>query len=95
MKRLVSEGTVEVALLGRARRQRGDDRLVRLVGGINAAAPDRTLQQVATQLEAMRERTPRGGTRWQPSSVKHRLDRAGQLGLAGTPPAHVAPQVWR
>jgi hypothetical protein len=26
-----------------------------------------------SQLEAMRERTPRGGTRWHPSSVKHLL----------------------
>lgn len=41
----------------------GDDRLIRLVVGIKAAAPDRTLQQIATQLEAMRERTPGGGTR--------------------------------
>ena len=85
---------VEAKLLDRAPRQPGDDRLIRLVAGIAAAAPDRTLQQIAAQLEAMRERTPRGGTRW-PSSVKHLLTRAEQLGLAGTPPAQVDPQVWR
>ena len=80
---------------GRARRQGGDDRLVRLVAGIKAAAPDRTLQQIATQLEAMCERTPRGGTRWYPSSVRHLLGRAEQLGLAGTAAVTVASNVWR
>ena len=81
VRRLVSEGIVEAALLDRARPQLGDDRLIRLVAGIKAAAPDRTLQQIAAQLEAMRERTPRGGTRWHPSSVKHLLTRADRLGL--------------
>ncbi|WP_238332808.1 recombinase family protein [Acetobacter sp. DmW_136] len=72
---------MENSLLDRARPQHGDDRLIRLVAGIKAAAPDRTLQQIATQLEAMHERTPRGGTRWHPSSVKHLLVRAERLGL--------------
>ena len=81
VRRLVSEGIVEAALLDRARPQLGDDRLIRLVAGIKAAAPDRTLQQIAAQLEAMRERTPRGGTRWHPSSVKHLLTRAVRIGL--------------
>ena len=76
VRRLVGEGILEVSLLDRARTQPSDDRLVRLVAGIKAAAPDRTLQQIAAQLEAMRERTPRGGTRWHPSSVKHLLGRA-------------------
>jgi DNA invertase Pin-like site-specific DNA recombinase len=83
VRRLVTEGILEASLLDRARPQRGDDRLIRLVAGIKAAAPDRTLQQIAAQLEAMRERTPRGGTRWHPSSVKHLLDQAERLGLAG------------
>src|SRR5271157_3888078 len=95
VRRLVTEGILEANLLDRAKPQPGDDRLVRLVAGIKAAAPDRTLQQIAAQLEAMRERTPRGGTRWHPSSVKHLLDTAGRLGLIGTPPAQVDPGVWR
>jgi hypothetical protein len=96
VRRLVSEGLVEAKLLDWAPRQPGDDRLTRLVAGIAAAAPDRTLQQIAAQLEAMRERTPRGGTRWHPSSVRHLFTRAEQLGLTGTPPAQVDPQrVWR
>ncbi|HET6196049.1 MAG TPA: recombinase family protein [Acetobacteraceae bacterium] len=81
VRRLVGEGIVEASLLGRARTQPSDDRLIRLVAGIKAAAPDRTLQQIAAQLEAMHERTPRGGTRWHPSSVKHLLDQAGRFGL--------------
>jgi len=39
------------------------------------------LQQIASQLEAMRERTPRGGTRWHRSSVKQLLAKAEHLGL--------------
>jgi DNA invertase Pin-like site-specific DNA recombinase len=84
VRRLADEGIIEASLLDRARPQHSDDRLVRLVAGIKAAAPDRTLQQIAAQLEAMRERTPRGGTRWHPSSVKHLLIRAESLGLAET-----------
>ena len=84
VRRLVSEGLVEAALLERARPQPGDDRLMRLVAGIKAAAPDRTLQEIAAQLEAMRERTPRGGTRWHPSSVRNLLLQAERLGLLAT-----------
>jgi hypothetical protein len=82
VRRLADEGIIEASLMDRAQPQQGDDRLVRLVAGIKAAAPDRTLQQIAAQLEAMRERTPRGGTRWHSSSVKHLLARAERLGLA-------------
>jgi DNA invertase Pin-like site-specific DNA recombinase len=81
VRRLVLEGILEASLLDRARPQQGDDRLVRLIAGIAAAAPDRTLQQIAAQLESMRERTPRGGTRWHPSSVRNLLQRAARLGL--------------
>src|SRR4051812_17842179 len=95
VRRLAAEGIVEAKLLDRARGQGADDRPVRLVANIAAAAPDRTLQQIATQLEAMGERTPRGGTRWHPSSVKHLLTRAEQLGLTGSAPGQVRPDVWR
>jgi hypothetical protein len=43
VRRLAAEGIVEAVLLDRAPPQRGDDRLIRLVGGIKAAAPERTL----------------------------------------------------
>jgi hypothetical protein len=81
VQRLAAEGIVDDILLTRAPPQRGDDRLIRLVAGIKAAAPDATLQHIAAQLEAMHERTPRGGTRWHPSSVQNLLSRAEQVGL--------------
>ncbi len=89
VRRLVSEGLADAALLQRAQPQPGDDRLMRLVAGIKAAAPDRTLQEIAAQLEAMRERTPRGGTRWHPSSVRNLLLQAQRLGLLGSLPAQI------
>lgn len=81
VRRLANEGIVEAGLLDRAPLQPGDQRLARLVAGIKAAAPERTLQQIASQLEGMHERTPRGGTRWHPSSVKHLLEQGERLGL--------------
>src|SRR3954454_4358328 len=95
VRRLVTEGIVEAKLLDRARRHSGDDRLVRLVANIAAAAPGHTLQQIASQLEAMRERTPRGGTRWHPSSVKHLLTRAEHLGLGAATPGQLRSNAWR
>jgi hypothetical protein len=79
VRRLATEGLVEVRLLDRARPQSGRDRLVRLMAGIRTASPDWTLQQIASQLEAMRERTPRGGTRWHRSSVQQLLAKAERL----------------
>jgi DNA invertase Pin-like site-specific DNA recombinase len=90
VRRLVSEGLVEPTLLERAQPRPGSDRLMRLVAGIKAAAPDRTLQEIAAQLEVMRERTPRGGTRWHPSSVRHLLLQAERLGLLGSIPGRTA-----
>ena len=81
VRRLAEEGLVEAALLAPARRQPAPDRLVAVVAGIARAAPAMTLARIAAQLEAMRERTPRGGTRWHPSSVRHLLHRAERLGL--------------
>jgi hypothetical protein len=52
-----------------------------LITGIANANPDLTLRDIAGQLEAMHERTPRRSSTWAASSVKHLLDRAKQLGL--------------
>lgn len=86
--RLATEGIVEASLLGSAQRKPADDRLVALVAGIVLAAPAMTLQQVAAQLEAMHERTPRGGTRWHPSSVRNLLQQAQRRGLLGPDTKH-------
>ena len=60
VRRLAAEGIVEASLLDRAPPQGGTDRLIRLVAGIKTASPDWTLQQIASQLEAMRERHAAG-----------------------------------
>ena len=85
VRRLVAAKIVEPELLDPAPRKPAADRLVVLVAGIASAAPDRTLQQIASQLEGMREPTPRAGTRWHAPSVRHLLRRAERLGLPGAP----------
>jgi hypothetical protein len=52
-----------------------------LVTGIANANPNLTFRDIASQLEAMHERTPRGSSTWAASSVKHLLDRARKLGV--------------
>lgn len=77
----VRDGFLPETVLGRAGRRRGDDRLSVIVAAIKGADPDITLQAICDRLEAMRERTPRGRTRWNPSSVKMLLNRAEKAGL--------------
>jgi hypothetical protein len=77
----VRDGFLPLTVLDRAGRRETDDRLPAIVAAINGADPDVTLRAICTRLEAMRERTPRGRTSWQPSSVKMLLERAERLGL--------------
>ena len=77
----VAEGLLPADVLGRAARRPEDDRLPALVAAIRGADPGITLQGICDRLEAMRERTPRGRSTWQPSSVRHLLARAERLGL--------------
>jgi DNA invertase Pin-like site-specific DNA recombinase len=77
----VRDGFLPPTVLDRAGRRETDDRLPAIVAAIKGADPDITLQAICTRLEAMRERTPRGRTSWQPSSVKMLLERAERLGL--------------
>jgi hypothetical protein len=64
VRRLSEEGIIEQGFHDRAPRQPASERQMGLVHAIATAAPEKTLGQIAAQLEAMRERTPRGGTRW-------------------------------
>lgn len=80
-KAYVLDGLLPESVLGRAGRRATDDRLPAIVAGIKGADPDITLQAICDRLEAMREQTPRGRTRWQPSSVRMLLERAERLGL--------------
>jgi hypothetical protein len=81
VKTYVADGFLDAAVLGRARPRNADDRLMAIVAGIAGADPSLTLQAIADRLEAMRERTPRGRARWQPSSVRMLLERARKHGM--------------
>ena len=78
---------VQDTLLNRAGAQPENDRLIRLVAAIKAAGPNRMLQQMDPQLEAMRERTPRGGARWHPPLSKACRPRRSGLGWRANAPA--------
>lgn len=81
VRRFVAEGLAEASLLSPARRRAPADRLLAVVAGISRADPAITLRGIAAQLQAMREKSPRGGMKWSPSSVAHLLSRARQAGL--------------
>jgi len=76
----VRDGFLPETALGRAGRRDSDDRLPAIVAAIKGADPNITLQAICDWLEATRERTPRGRSSWQPSSVKMLLERAEKLG---------------
>lgn len=77
----VADGFLPAEVLGRAGRRETDDRLPAIIAAIKGADPEITLQAICDRLESMRERTPRGRTSWQPSSVRMLLERAEKLGL--------------
>ena len=82
VRRAVRERLADARLLQRAPRRPPADRLMMLAAGIAMADPGMSLRDIGAQLEAMRERTPRGGRQWAASSVKNLLDQAARLGLA-------------
>ncbi|MBN9491020.1 MULTISPECIES: recombinase family protein [Pannonibacter] len=81
VKWMVSERMADAVLLKKSPPRLPEDRLMTLVAGIQAVNPNLTLREVAGQLERLHERTPRGGTKWSPSSVKNLIDRARRSGL--------------
>ncbi|WP_018240848.1 recombinase family protein [Ensifer sp. BR816] len=81
VKWMVAERMADPALLRKSPPRLPEDRLMTLVAGIHSSNPDLTLREIATQLERLHERTPRGGSKWSPSSVKNLLDRARRSGL--------------
>ena len=84
VKWLVSEHMADPGLLKKSPAHLPEDRLMTLVAGIHASNPGLTLREICLQLEQLRERTPRGGSKWSPSSVKNLIDRARRSGLIGT-----------
>jgi len=95
VRRAVRERLAEARLLDRTPRRPPEDRLMMMAAGIAMANPDMSLRAIAAQLEAMRERTPRGGQQWAASSIKNLLDRAATLGfaqhLSESPPEPTGP----
>lgn len=87
VKRYVRDGLIEAQVLDRAPKRDEDDRLLAIVAAIKGADPTITLKEICTRLETMRERTPRGKSSWQPSSVKMLFDRAEARGLLVQPAA--------
>ena len=80
-RRYVRDGLLSAAVLERAPRSTPDDRLLAIVAGMRHADPGLTLAGIAARLEQMRERPPRGGARWYPSSVRLLLMRAEKKGM--------------
>jgi hypothetical protein len=76
VRQLVHERLAEPQLIERAGRKPAQDRLMTFIAGIPRVNADLTLGEIAVQLEAMRERTPRCGQHWSASSVKHLLYQA-------------------
>jgi DNA invertase Pin-like site-specific DNA recombinase len=79
----VRDGFLSTSVLGRSEPRLKDDRLPAIVAAMKGANPEVTLQGICDRLEEMRERTPRGRAKWQPSSVSLLLKRAQELGLLG------------
>ncbi|PDT48344.1 MULTISPECIES: recombinase family protein [Sinorhizobium] len=79
--RMVREKLADPELLSRSPRRPPEHHLMRLVAGIAIADPDLSLRDIAAQLDQMQERPPRGGRKWQPSSVRALLDEARRFGL--------------
>ncbi|CAN7705026.1 recombinase family protein (plasmid) [Aminobacter sp. NyZ550] len=84
VKWMVAEGMAEAELLKKSPPRLPEDRLMTLVAGIHSSNPALSLREIAGQLERLHERTPRGGSKWSPSSVKNLLDRAVRSGLLPT-----------
>jgi len=87
VKWLVAEHLADPVLLKKSPPRLPEDRLMTLVAGIHASNPELTLREIAGQLERLHERTPRGGSKWSPSSVKNLIDRARRTGLIEAEPA--------
>lgn len=87
-RRLVALGLADPDILGRAPRKHGGDHLLAIVAGILKMNPQATHDQIAQHLQAMKQVTPRGSSKWNRSSVKWVLDQARERGLVqDQPPA--------
>ena len=77
MRRLAGEGLIDASLPPPVAPKAAPDRLLAVVAGIVLSEP----KAIGARLEALRERTPRGGAGWRPGSVAHVIARARKAGL--------------
>lgn len=91
VKWMVAERMADAGLLRKSPPRLPEDRLMTLVAGIHSSNPNLTLREIAAQLERLHERTPRGGSKWSPSSVKNLIDRARRSGLIASASDTAAP----
>lgn len=80
-RRCVRQGLAPATILDRSERRAPDDRTMQLVCAIRLASPAMSVREIGAQLEAMKERTVRGGAAWSPSSVQMLLQRAVACGM--------------
>jgi hypothetical protein len=79
----VRDRLLPASVLERAPRREAGDRLLAIVAEMRHADPDLALAGIATRLEQMRERTPRGNGKWFSSTVRMLLQRAEKRGMIG------------
>jgi hypothetical protein len=80
----VRERLADAKLLERTPHRPPEDRPMMMAAAIAIANPEMSLRAIGAQLEAMHERTSRGGRQWAASSVKNLLDQAERLGLTSS-----------
>jgi hypothetical protein len=81
---LVAEGLVDREVIDAAPRPPAKDDVLNVVSGMKGVDPTLSLRAIASRLEEMRIRPPRGGVGWSASSVKALLDRGRRLGLVAS-----------
>jgi DNA invertase Pin-like site-specific DNA recombinase len=81
IRKLVQEGLAEPKLLIQAKRRIPNDYLIKRVAAIAIADPTLSLRAIAAKLDAMDAKPPRGGGKWQASSVRNLLEDARRFGF--------------
>jgi len=81
IRKLVQEGLAEPKLLTQAKRRIPDDYFIKRVAAIAIADPTLSLRAIAAKLDAMGAKPPRGGGKWQASSVRNLLEDSRRFGF--------------
>ena len=79
--RLVREKQADPKLLVQTKRRIPDDYFIKRVAAIALADPSLSLRAIAAKLDEMGDPPPRGGRKWQASSVRDLLENARRFGF--------------